>query len=110
MQIKGQLKASQGVNTELATLYHLAAVAELIHDKTQPEESLSKKQLKQLDLSGLDELDMPYTKLGYKSLRLLKPTDVNLMIKQWGEPKHHGQPRQLHKKIWSDLVNPAVKP
>jgi hypothetical protein len=109
-EIKGLLKSHQGVATELGALYHLAAVAELLHDKIHSEQNLSKKQMKQLDLSALDELDMPYIKLGYKFLRLLKPTDVNLMIKQWGEPKHHCQPRQLHEKFWDDLLTSAAKP
>ena len=91
--------------TQLDSLYRLAAVAELLHDKTTPESTLNKKQMKQLDLSLLDDLEMSYPKLGYKFLRLIKQSDIKLMTEQWGEPEHHLLPREQHEKFWQHMVN-----
>jgi|TARA_B100002003_G_C14154673_1_gene555733 hypothetical protein len=105
MKIRKLAKEQHSITAELDSLFRLAAVAELLHDKTTPNLALDKKQMKQLDLSLLNGLEMSYPELGYKFLRLIKQTDIKLMTEQWGEPKHHLLPRELHKNFWQELLN-----
>lgn len=90
--------------TLLQRLYRLAAIAELLHDKSDPARQLSPPQLKELDLSGIEELDFPYAQIGYAHLRLVRKSDIKLMQSLWGRPDQHQLPRQYHDQWWQDSM------
>ena len=84
----------------LRELHTLAATAELLHDKSGDTPTLSLGQIRQLDLSQLDELDFPYAAIGYAHLRLIRKSDIRLMQARWGRPEQHQLPRQYHQGWW----------
>ena len=88
----------------LLRLYRLAAVGELLHDKTVPAPRLTLNQLKRLDLEDLNALEFNYAELGYAHLRLLRKQDIKRMTRYWGKPEQHRQPREHHLQWWQALT------
>lgn len=88
----------------LKELYRTAGVAELLHEKSPSSNHLSLTQLKQLSLEAIIELNLDYTELGYANLRLIRKSDVKLMLSQWGRPAHHTLPRTLHQDWWGEFT------
>lgn len=87
----------------LTQLYHLAATAELLHDKAPGSDRLSPAQLKTLNLTPLQSLQHPYSEIGYAQLRLVRKSDVKLFLDTWGRPAHHVLPRQFHADWWQEF-------
>lgn len=102
-RIKQLGQADQDINGELSALYRLAAQASFLHDRVKGLPNLSLAQLKQLDLSAVAELEMPYQHIGYTELRLIKKTDIKLLLDKWGKPDAHIRPRELHPDAWKEL-------
>ncbi len=90
---------------ELLSLYRLSVEASFLHDQAKGLPNLTPKQLKQVDRSGISNLDMPYQKIGYSELRLVKKTDIKLLLEMWGRPQYHAKPREFYAKIWRDLCS-----
>jgi len=86
-------------------LYQVATQAELLHEKTPDLPPLSTNQLKKLMLEQLTDFDMPYQKIGYTQLRLLKKTDIKLLTQLWGEPHNHVSPRAHCQAQWQPLID-----
>lgn len=103
-QIKARLTARQEYISELRDLYHLAAVAELLHGRAKAEESLSLTQLKMLNMNDILALDMPYPEIGFVHLRLIKKTDIKLLQDVWGKPNQQRSPRVVHEAMWRQLM------
>ena|GEM_PF-1148889 len=102
-KIKLLSQANQDVSGELKALYRLAAEASFLHDRVKGLPNLSLAQLKLLDLSPVAELDMPYQKIGYTELRLIKKTDIKMLLEKWGKPESHARPRELHVEVWKNF-------
>lgn len=99
-------QAGSSPENELAfldRLYRLALTAELLHDKSEGSESLPLSQLRKLDLDRIDALDFPYPELGYAHLRLVRKTDIKLMLAHWGRPGQHQLPREFHRAWWQRI-------
>lgn len=90
-------------NQQLSWLYHTAALAELLHDKSTDFRTLSSRQRKCIDLEAAASLKMPYSELGYAHLRLIRKCDIKLMHSLWGRPNKHQQPRVLHRQWWAKI-------
>ena len=110
MLLRAELKTAEArasnngmVATKLLKLYRTAAVAELLHDKSEGEIRYTLNQLRNMPLHELEELDMPYSKIGYAQLRLIRKSDVKLMLDHWGRPMQHCSPRQLHHEWWQQF-------
>lgn len=84
----------------LAELYRLATVAAFCHDRVKGLPNLTLAQLRKLDMASILALPMPYDKIGYLQLRLIKKSDIRLMLALWGKPEEHLNPRQLHAGTW----------
>ena len=106
--VKNRLGAGESCETELQELYHLAAVAATLHDRAKGLPNLSLAQLKQLDLDRVMQLPMPYAQIGYLQLRLIKKSDIRLMLELWGKPEAHVSPRQFHEQFWFDTARELV--
>lgn len=97
----------------LSKLYGVAAKAELLHEKSVNSPHLPLAQLKQLDLDEIDGLLFSYDDIGYANLRLIKKSDVKLMLAAWGRPAKHTSPRTVHQAWWQartkslNSANPA---
>ena len=102
-KIKQPDQNEAGVVNELAALYKLASEASFLHDRVKGLPNLSLAQLKLLDLSPIEELEMPYSKIGYTELRLIKKTDIKLLLDYWGKPETHIKPREFHADTWRTL-------
>jgi hypothetical protein len=102
-RIKQLSQANHDITEELTSLYQLAAIASFLHDRVRGLPNLSLAQLKLLDLSWISALDMPYRQIGYTELRLIKKTDIKLLLEKWGRPQAHISPRQLHPDAWKRL-------
>ena len=88
----------------LTKLYQTAAKAELLHEKSAHNAHLPLAQLKQLDLDELDGLSFNYDDIGYANLRLIKKSDVKLMLSVWGRPAQHSTPRSIHQAWWQASI------
>lgn len=88
----------------LERLYRLAATAELLHDKSEETEAVPLSQLRRLDLDSVEELDFPYRELGYAHLRLVRKSDIKLMLAHWGRPAGHLLPREYHRDWWQRVL------
>ena len=89
----------------LQRLYHLAVTAELLHDKSGDSEHLTLNQLKTLDLDRVNELKHSYSDIGYAHLRLIRKSDIKIMLAQWGRPEQHALPRNYHQQWWQDFTS-----
>lgn len=105
--LRHQLKATPANHQEqeeiLGRLYATAAIAELLHDKSEGATRFSLKQLRSMALDKLPSLPMPYFEIGYAQLRLIRKSDVKLMISLWGRPNGHLAPRQYHDQWWLEF-------
>lgn len=88
----------------LERLYRLAAIAELLHDKSDDTEPVPLSQLRRLDLARVEGLEFPYQELGYAHLRLIRKSDIKLMLAHWGRPAGHQLPRVLHQDWWQRVL------
>ena len=102
-RIKQLNQSGEDLSRELKALYTLAAKASFLHDRAKGLPNLSLAQLKALDLTPVDALDMPYDQIGYTELRLIKKTDIKLLLDLWGKPATHTKPREFHADAWKDL-------
>lgn len=89
-------------DTTLQILYRTAAVAELLHSK-KSQGKLALGQLKMLPEELIAELDMPYGKLGYTELTLLRKSDIKRLLLLWGKPETHQCPRNYHRQRWQAI-------
>ncbi len=103
-RIKHLAQYGEDVNTELKGLYNLAAQASFLHDRVKGLPNLPLSQLKQVDLDEIAGLQMPYERIGFNELRLIKKTDIKLLLDNWGKPKAHIKPRELHSETWKSLI------
>ena len=99
-QIKQLQQADQDFSAELRELYHIASVGSLLHDRAKGTRDLTLPRLKLLNLKNIFELDMPYEQIGYLHLRLIKKTDIKLLVDAWGKPEQHQSPRLYHGEFW----------
>lgn len=102
--LRSQVKSAEADptlrQTQLIALYRTAALAELLHDKSDAQQRLSHKQLQSIASDSYSQLDMPYQELGYSQLRLLRKADIKLLRATWGEPMRQQRPRQYHQAWW----------
>lgn len=103
-QLKTENLPSDEFESLLARLYRTAAIAELLHDKSDQAEHFKLHQLKSIPLSELEALEFPYQRLGYAQLRLIRKSDVKMMLAAWGRPDAHEYPRTLHEDWWESRV------
>jgi len=103
-RIKELHKLEQPIENELHALYKLTALAEFLHGRVKGLPDLSLAQLKLIDPKVLQNLDMPYDSIGYLELRLIKKTDIRLILSKWGKPESHQSPRQHHSSAWLRLA------
>lgn len=106
--LRSQLKNTDLSSTQaeeiLARMYKLAATAELLHAKSPEFTRLSRKQLKALPAAQISKMEMPYREIGYSHLRLIRKSDIKLMLSSWGNPLQHQPPRRFHLVSW-ELLN-----
>jgi len=103
-QIKSANLPKEATEKLLERLYRTAALGELLHDKSEHAESFKLHQLRGIDLSALEQLELPYKDIGYAQLRLIRKSDVKLMLSAWGRPDAHLLPRQFHSQWWESQV------
>ena len=103
-QLKAEKPDAEQQDALMHKLYRTAAIAELLHDKSENAESFRLQQLRSIDLSAVENLDFPYQDLGYAQLRLIRKADVKLMLAAWGRPLSHEYPREHHKSWWEELA------
>ena len=99
------IKEGQDHTEELEQLYRIAVQSSFLHDRVPGMPNLSLALLKTLDLKKVDALDMPYSEIGYTELRLIKKTDIKLLLDHWGRPDSHTQPRMLLSEAWLELTS-----
>ncbi|MEZ5492119.1 MAG: hypothetical protein R3F50_17690 [Gammaproteobacteria bacterium] len=92
------------IEGELKELYDIAAKASFLHDRVKGLPNLPLSQLKRVDLDEVESLEMPYEQIGYNELRLIKKTDIKLLLEKWGKPQAHIKPRELHAETWKSLI------
>lgn len=107
-QIRNATPDSAHENALLNRLYRLAAIAELLHDKSPQSAHYTQAQLKELDLTALKELEFPYAQLGYAHLRLIRKSDIKLMQARWGKVHEHGLPREYCQDWWETFTQHIV--
>ncbi len=85
----------------LRRLYSLAAQASFLHDKIDalpdPTRAL---QTRLFTPQQVASLDMPWSQIGYRDLRLLTKSDRKQLTQWLGEPETHQSARIFHDKQW----------
>lgn len=108
MLIRSELKESklppEQRESLLSRLFHTAAIAEFLHDKSGDSEKLSNSQLRKLNLEDIRALKFPYNDIGYAHLRLIRKSDIKFMVETWGRPDGHTTPRKYHAQWWQKQV------
>lgn len=88
----------------LSELYRTAVIAELLHDKSEGATRYTLNQLRKLDQSALESLEVPYSAIGYAQLRLIRKSDVKLLLSAWNRPASHQLPRTALSAGWQQLA------
>ena len=104
-RIKELQQLEQPIDEDLLALYRLTAIAEFLHGRVKGLPDLSLAQLKLINLDVLQNLEMPYNSIGYLELRLIKKTDIRLLLDKWGKPESHQSPRQFYSSSWLKLAS-----
>jgi len=104
LKIKEEGTSKEELEAALQRLYRLAVTAELLHDKSDDHEHLTLNQLKTLDLASVDALEHSYAQIGYAHLRLIRKSDIKVMLANWGRPEQHTLPRSHHEQWWQEFV------
>jgi len=104
-RIKELQQLEQPIDDDLVALYRLTAIAELLHGRVKGLPAPSLAQLNLINLEVLQKLEMPYNSIGYLELRLIKKTDIRLLLDKWGKPESHQSPRQFHTSSWLKLAS-----
>lgn len=90
----------------LHRLYTLAAQASFLHDKVDGMPEAGRQQLaERFDPQQIDQLDMPWAKIGYLELRLLTKSDRKQLVHMCGEPETHQSARIFHDKQWLTAIS-----
>lgn len=104
LKIKDESADTEAREAGLQRLYQLAVIAELLHDKSDGSDHLTLNQLKALDLGKINELEHDYSQIGYAHLRLIRKSDIKIMLSSWGRPEQHALPRGYHQDWWNLFV------
>lgn len=104
LKIKGESADDEARERGLQRLYQLAVTAELLHDKSDGSDHLTLNQLKALDLGKVNELTHDYKQIGYAHLRLIRKSDIKIMLSTWGRPEQHELPRLHHQNWWQSFI------
>lgn len=104
LKIKDENADDEARARGLQRLYQLAVTAELLHDKSDGSDHLTLNQLKALDLSKVNELKHDYNQIGYAHLRLIRKSDIKIMLSTWGRPEQHELPRAYHQTWWLSFI------
>lgn len=90
----------------LQRLYHLAAHASFLHDKVDGLPDPTRQLLAQhFEPQQIDALDMPWSQIGYRELRLLTKSDRKQLVTILGEPETHQSARIFHDKQWLTAIS-----
>jgi hypothetical protein len=117
-QIASQKKQSSDYEAQLKELYELAVYERFLHatptvtlgkDASPIPEGRVFPAYNVAEIAHFDgvriRLSSRYDHHGYRYLSLLNKTDIKLMIRRWGEPHHHQDPRQEYSALWSKYVS-----
>lgn len=105
LKIKDESADSEAREAGLQRLYRLAVIAELLHDKSDGSDHLTLNQLKALDLDRVNQLEHDYSQIGYAHLRLIRKSDIKIMLSSWGRPEQHALPRAYHQDWWQSFIH-----
>lgn len=90
----------------LQRLYHLAVHASFLHDKVDGLPDPTRQLLAQhFEPQQIDALDMPWSQIGYRDLRLLTKSDRKQLVTILGEPATHQSARIFHDKQWLTAIS-----
>lgn len=90
----------------LHSLYHLAAHASFLHDKVDGLPAPTRQLLtRRFDPQQIDALQMPWSEIGYRELRLLNKSDRKQLVTMLGEPETHQSARIFHDKQWLTAIS-----
>lgn len=104
LKIKDEGADAEAREAGLQRLYRLAVIAELLHDKSDGSDHLTLNQLKTLDLARINQLEHDYSQIGYAHLRLIRKSDIKIMLSTWGRPEQHALPRIYHQDWWQSFL------
>lgn len=90
----------------LRRLYTLAAQASFLHDKADGMPDPTRQLLmRRFTQQQVEELDMPWSQIGYQKLRLLTRSDCKQLTQLLGEPEAHQSARIFHGKQWLTSIS-----
>lgn len=107
--IRNKRKQADDWESELATLYNLAAEASFMLDTPYIEGIGPGYNVAcSISIETRASLTYPYSEVGYKNVALLNKTDCKWLVEAWGEPFHHRCPQDFHRDVWDDAVSKCM--
>lgn len=117
--ISSKIKSKYDIDGDLHSYYKIAVLHELLFEtnlipftsklnniKPVTYQHVSFHIAKSLDCYSLYKiLDPDYQAIGYNSLSILTKTDINLLLRFYGEPKSHIKPRIYFLTLWNEIID-----
>lgn len=98
--IRDKRKADIEYDSELLSLYHLAAWESFCPKQCNSLEEPAFKVFEKIPGGLVTALPVDYQQLGYEQLKLLTKTDAKMLVSLYGEPKQHSTLNQLYAETW----------
>ena len=98
--IRDKKKADVDYESDLLSLYHLAAWESFCPKQCESIDEPAFKVFDQIPGGVVADLEVDYQQLGYKQLKLVTKTDAKMLVSLYGEPKQHSTLNQLYAEVW----------
>lgn len=98
--IREKKKNNLVFNNELKLIYWLAAIDSFTIPSSEICNCPGYNIIESIPGNEIKSLSFDYDTLGYKHLKLLKPTDIKWLVFSWGEPSSHTTLHDLYHSLW----------
>ena len=98
--IRDKKKADVDYESDLLSLYHLAAWESFCPKQCESIDEPAFKIFDQIPGGVVADLEVDYQQLGYEQLKLVTKTDAKMLVSLYGEPNQHSTLNQLYAEVW----------
>lgn len=98
--IRDKKKADVDYESDLLSLYHLAAWESFCPKQCESIDEPAFKVFDQIPGGVVADLEIDYQQLGYEQLKLVTKTDAKMLVSLYGEPNQHSTLNQLYAEVW----------
>ncbi|KTD70378.1 hypothetical protein Lste_0629 [Legionella steelei] len=100
--IREKKKNNMGFNNELKLMYWLAAIDSFSIPSSERCNCPGYNIIESIPGKEIKSLTFEYDTLGYKHLKLLKISDIKLLVSSWGQPSNHTTLHKIYQPLWHE--------